>query len=85
MSSDLAVRVEDLNKLYRIGVASESSDSMIGALSKFLRSPVRNFRKYRSLYDFTDVDFDAVRNGQETLGEDLLWAIVGVGFGFSCL
>lgn len=80
MSSDTAVRVEELNKLYRIGVAAESSDSIVGAFSRFVRSPIRNFKKYRSLYNFQDVDFNAIRNGQETLGEDLLWAVKNMTF-----
>lgn len=80
MSSQLAVKVEDLNKLYRIGVASESSDSIAGALSNFVRSPLRNLKKYRSLYNFGDVDFDAIRRGEATLGDDLLWAVRDMSF-----
>ncbi|MGI9379659.1 MAG: ABC transporter ATP-binding protein, partial [Methyloligellaceae bacterium] len=80
MSSKLAVRVEDLNKLYRIGVAAESSDSIAGALSNFVRSPLSNLKKYRSLYNFGDVDFDAIRRGEDTLGEDLLWAVRNMTF-----
>jgi lipopolysaccharide transport system ATP-binding protein len=80
MSSDLAVKVEDLNKLYRIGTATESSDNLVTALARFLRSPLTNYRKYRSLYNFGDVDFDAVRRGEETLGDDLLWAVRNMTF-----
>jgi lipopolysaccharide transport system ATP-binding protein len=80
MSSQLAVKVEDLNKLYRIGVAAESSDSIAGAFSNFVRSPLRNLKKYRSLYNFGDVDFDAIRRGQATLGDDLLWAVRNMTF-----
>ena len=80
MSSQLAVKVEDLNKLYRIGVASESSDSIAGAFSNFVRSPLRNLKKYRSLYNLGDVDFDAIRRGQATLGDDLLWAVRNMTF-----
>jgi len=80
MSSDLAVKVEDLNKLYRIGVASKSADSIVGALSSFVRSPIRNYLKYRSLYDFRDVNFDAIRDGEMTLGDDLLWAVRDMTF-----
>lgn len=80
MSSQLAVKVENLNKLYRIGVATESSDSIAGALSNFIRSPLSNLKKYRSLYDFGDVDFDAIRGGEDTLGEDLLWAVRNMTF-----
>ena len=80
MSSDLAVKVENLSKLYRIGVAAKSTDSLVSALSKFARSPLRNYRKYRSLYDFDDVDFDAIRSGNATLGDDLLWAVKDMTF-----
>ena len=80
MKSSLAVKVEELNKLYRIGVANESSDSMIGALSRFVRSPLRNYRKYRSLYNFEDVNFDAIQSGDEALSEDLLWAVRDMSF-----
>ncbi len=80
MSSDLAVRVEGLNKLYRIGVATESADSLVSALARFVRAPMRNYRKYRSLYNFNDVDFDAVRRGEAALGDDLLWAVRDMTF-----
>ena len=80
MSSNLAVRVKELHKLYRIGVANESSDSMVGALSRFVRSPLRNYRKYRSLYNFEDVDFDAMQSSDAALGEDLLWAVRDMSF-----
>jgi len=80
MSSDLAVKVENLNKLYRIGVATESADSLASAVTRFIRSPLRNYRKYRSLYNFNDVDFDAVRRGDAELGEDLLWAVRDMTF-----
>ena len=80
MSSELAVKVEDLNKLYRIGVAAEASDSIAGAFSNFIRSPLSNLKKYRSLYNFGDVDFDAIRSGEATLGDDLLWAVRNMTF-----
>ena len=80
MSSDLAVKVEELNKLYRIGVAAEASESIVGAFSNFIRSPLSNFKKYRSLYNFGDVDFDAIRRGEAKLGDDLLWAVRNMTF-----
>lgn len=80
MRSDTAVKVENLNKLYRIGIAKDASDSLIGALTNIVSSPVRNFRKYRSLYDFSDVDLDAIRSGKALLAEDLLWAVRDMTF-----
>ncbi|SVD53845.1 uncharacterized protein METZ01_LOCUS406699, partial [marine metagenome] len=50
VSSKSAVTVENLNKFYRIGVADEKSDTAGAALGKFIRSPVTNYKKYRSLY-----------------------------------
>ena len=76
----MAVKVEDLSKLYRIGVATKSADNLVGSLANFLRSPIRNFRKYRSLYNFSDVDFDAICSGEASLGEDLLWAVRDMTF-----
>lgn len=80
MSAELAVKVESLSKLYRIGVAGEANDSIAAAIAGFLRSPVRNYKKYRSLYRFDDVDLAAVAAGTQTLPDDLLWAVRDMNF-----
>ncbi len=75
----LAVRVEGLSKLYRIGVQDESHENLAQAFGSFLRSPLKNYRKYRSLYDFRDVDVsEGMDSGEER--EDLLWALRDVSF-----
>ena len=79
-SSDFAVRVDRLNKLYRIGTAVEKSENLVSAFANVVRSPLRNYKKYRSLYNFNDVDFDAIRRGEAELGSDLLWAIRDMTF-----
>lgn len=56
LDQDLAIKVERLSKWYRIGVKDETQDSLGVALFGFLKSPLKNYHKYRSLYDFSDVD-----------------------------
>ena len=79
-SDDIAVRVEDLAKVYRLGVKDRSSDNLAGVLWSFARSPLSNFRKYRSLYNFSDIDLEAGGEGVEQQGDDILWALRGVSF-----
>lgn len=73
-----AIRVERLSKLYRIGAADRTQDSFAGAFMGFLRSPLDNYRKYRSLYDFRDV---LDREEGATQGpQNVLWALKDVSF-----
>jgi lipopolysaccharide transport system ATP-binding protein len=77
---EVAVRVDGLSKLYRLGMREEVSDSLATALVSFLKSPLKNYRKYRSLYDFRDVDESALQTGDGQLGSDLLWAVRNISF-----
>lgn len=54
--NDIAIKVENLSKFYRLGIKEASQDSMIASIMETLRSPLRNYRKYRSLFDFSDID-----------------------------
>ena len=76
--SDLAIKVNDISKLYRLGVKDQVNDSLGGAVSDFIKSPLKNYRKYRSLYRFDDV----LELGKDaTEGDsDVLWALNGVSF-----
>ena len=80
MSSKPAVSVENLNKFYRIGVAVDKSESAVAALGKFLRSPVSNYKKYRSLYKFNDIDLEAIAAGNRPLPDDVIWAVRNMNF-----
>ena len=51
-ATDIAIKVENVRKLYRIGLKEETHDSIGGAIIDFLKSPLKNYRKYRSLYKF---------------------------------
>jgi lipopolysaccharide transport system ATP-binding protein len=77
--SNIAVSVSDLAKIYRIGAKEVGSDSLAGSMGRLLRSPIENYRKYRSLYRFDDV-LRSAESGQYSESPDVLWALKGVGF-----
>ncbi len=52
------IKVEGLHKRYRIGLKEEMHDSFLGATLNFFKSPLKNYRKYRSLYRFDDIKPD---------------------------
>lgn len=72
---DLAIQVENMSKLYRLGVKEASHENFGSALIDFVRSPLKNYRKYRSLYHFADVDIS-----EKIDSEDILWALKDVSF-----
>ena len=53
--ADIAVRADNLSKVYRIGLREKSHDSLASVIIDLVRSPITNYRKYRSLYRFDDV------------------------------
>ncbi len=75
MSSDLAIRVENLSKVYRLGVEKQSEDNLATAMASFFRNPLSNYRRYRSLYDFRDLDMES-----SEARDDILWALKDVSF-----
>jgi lipopolysaccharide transport system ATP-binding protein len=70
MDHKIAIKAENLSKCYRVGLKEKLPDSLSAAFLNILRSPFKNFRKYRSLYVFDD------------LGEsdDLMWALRDISF-----
>ncbi len=70
---DIAIRVENLSKRYRIGLKEQMHDSLAGALIDVLRSPLKNYRKYRSLYTFDE-------RGQSEEAADVIWALRDISF-----
>lgn len=73
-----AIKVENLSKIYRIGVKDNIHDHLGNAMFDFIKSPIKNYRKYRSLYRFDDVNFDDVENKNNT--SDVIWALRDVSF-----
>jgi lipopolysaccharide transport system ATP-binding protein len=45
--TDIALRVENLSKRYRIGLREEQHETLFGAAASWLRSPVENDRRLK--------------------------------------
>ena len=78
-SDETVIKVTNLSKIYRIGVKEQIKDSFTATLIDFLKGPFKNYRKYRSLYRFDDMDNEtgnSVGNGNE----DIIWALRDVSF-----
>ena len=69
--SQIAIKVENLSKRYRIGYEKQSRDTFAEVLSDWVTRPIRNFRRLRSLTDFKDTN-------QEI--QDIIWALRDVSF-----
>ena len=74
-----AIKVEGLYKHYRIGLKEEMHDSFLVAALNFLRSPLMNYRKYRSLYRFDDIKLDQ-RATTNNNSDNVIWALKDVSF-----
>ncbi len=69
--TDIAIRVENLSKRYpsnnlrtrRIGRKEETHDTMVGAMTGFVRRPIHDVRRLRRLR----------RHGHDA--EDIIWAL----------
>lgn len=75
-SDEVAIKVENLGKCYRLGVKEEAQDSLGAIVIDLLKSPIKNYRKYRSLYNFDDIDLEQTAN--------ILWALQDVSFEIGC-
>jgi lipopolysaccharide transport system ATP-binding protein len=76
-ASDLAIRVENVSKVYRLGAKEEAEDSLMKSFARMIKSPVKNYRKYRSLYDFSDLNF---ADPDANPDPNILWALRNVSF-----
>jgi lipopolysaccharide transport system ATP-binding protein len=76
-SNDIAIKVEKISKCYRIGLKENMHDSFGDAIIGFFKSPLKNYRKYRSLYNF-----DKLNSSFESKmsSPDLIWALNDVSF-----
>jgi lipopolysaccharide transport system ATP-binding protein len=78
-SQEVAIKVDHISKIYRIGLKEEISDNLLKASLKFLKSPLSNYLKYRSLYKFKELDTENADNGNSA-GLDVLWALKNITF-----
>lgn len=67
--SEIAIKVEDLSKLYRIGVKEEKYKTLAGTLNNFIKAPLSNFRRLQSLKNFKNPD-----------SNDVIWALKDINF-----
>jgi len=73
--SKSAIKIDNLSKVYRIGLEGEANDSFGRAVFEFVRSPLRNYKQYRSLYRFSDAELS-----NDYAGDDIIWALRDVSF-----
>ena len=73
------IKVEGLRKHYRIGLKEEMHDSFLVAALNFLKSPLKNYRKYRSLYRFDDIKLDQ-ETSLNSNPDNVIWALNDVSF-----
>ncbi len=74
-SSEIAIKAEHISKCYRLGLKEDLHDTFGVSVWNFLKSPLRNFQKYRSLYNFDDM-----QTSQDNSSSDVLWALKDVSF-----
>lgn len=67
---NIAVKVNQLGKAYRIGVVDEKDKNLTTALWNAIISPIKNFRKIKSLNRLTS----------NTEGKDVFWANRNISF-----
>lgn len=79
-SNDVAIRVENVSKCYRIGLKEEIHDTMGKGFLSFLKSPMRNYKKYRSLYKFDDAMAPADSTNDSANPSDVFWALKNLNF-----
>jgi lipopolysaccharide transport system ATP-binding protein len=80
-TDDLAVTAEGLSKVYRIGLKEQVHDTFASSVIDFIRSPLKNYRKYRSLYRFDDV---AAGKPTAETPADIIWALRDISFTIKC-
>ena len=69
--SDIAIRVENLSKRYRIGIEERSHDTLAESLLSVASRPVKNLRRLSRLSRFEEDEDEA---------EDVIWALRDVSF-----
>ena len=68
--ADIAVKVKNISKRYRIGLRENLPDTFIGSLSGWVKSPFSNFRRLQKLSHFSD----------ENDTDDIIWAVKNISF-----
>ncbi|MBN2044004.1 MAG: ABC transporter ATP-binding protein [Anaerolineales bacterium] len=69
--SDVAIKVENLSKRYRIGLKEAVNDTFVGAISAVVQHPLKNLRQLHRLSAFSEA-------GEDSGG--ILWALKDISF-----
>jgi len=76
---EIVIKVENLSKLYRIGIKEEMRENLFYSVFDFLKAPLKNLRYYKSLYSFNDFDFG--QNGiLDNFPPDVICAVNNLSF-----
>lgn len=62
---NVAIEVNNISKIYRIGTKDEMQENLAQAIFDFIKNPLKNFRKYRSLYKFDDTELGVIDSSGE--------------------
>ncbi len=76
-SEDIAIRVDKVAKRFRLGLEDAMHDTFGAAMLDFIKSPLKNYRYYRSLHKFDD---SAGPDDPSNDPSDILWALRSVSF-----
>lgn len=69
-TSSPAISIQGLSKAYRLGVREEAADTLVETAARWVRSPLSNWKRLRSLNTFSAQDG----------ADDILWALKDVSF-----
>jgi len=75
LKKGIALKVEGISKCYRIGLKENQNDTIARSFIDFIKSPIKNYKKHRSLYNFKDVEM-----GKGSYPSDVLWALRDISF-----
>jgi lipopolysaccharide transport system ATP-binding protein len=78
-NKNISIKVENLSKMYRIGASKDMQGSLAATVFGYIKSPFRNYRKYRSLYKFDDIKLVQEQKPQG-LNHDIILAVNDVSF-----
>ncbi len=78
-SEKIAIKAKGISKYYRIGIKENTHDSLAGAIFSLIKSPLRNYRKYRSLYRFDDIEINDKSNISND-SPDIIHALSNISF-----
>ena len=77
--TNTAIEVDNISKVYRIGAKEEMHDSFAKTIFGFITNPLKNYRKYKSLYNFDDI----AQAGNDPSGpcpSNIIWAVKDISF-----